>query len=128
MLLVTVANNLALMWIAIEATTIVSAVLIGLGFTKRQLAIEAAWKYIILCTVGITFALLGTFITYYASTTVMGTEGALNWTVLKGIAGKLNPSTMKLAFIFVLVGYGEQIFERNKRDRRSKKRCVFAFG
>jgi len=106
MLLVTVANNLALMWIAIEATTIVSAVLIGLGFTKRQLAIEAAWKYIILCTVGITFALLGTFITYYASTTVMGTEGALNWTTLKGIAGKLNPSTMKLAFIFVIVGYG----------------------
>lgn len=106
MLLVTVANNLALMWIAIEATTIVSAILIGLGFTKRQLAIEAAWKYIILCTVGITFALLGTFIAYYASTAVMGTEGALNWTSLKAIAGKLNPSTMKLAFIFVLVGYG----------------------
>lgn len=106
MLLVTVANNLALMWIAIEATTIVSAVLIGLGFTKRQLAIEAAWKYIILCTVGITFALLGTFITYYASTAVMTTEGVLNWTSLKDIAGKLNPSTMKLAFIFVLVGYG----------------------
>ena len=106
MLLVTVANNLALMWIAIEATTIVSALLIGLGFYKRQLAIEAAWKYIILCTVGITFALLGTFITYYASTAVMGTEGALNWTELKGIAGRLNPSTMKLAFIFILVGYG----------------------
>ena len=106
MLLVTAANNLALMWIAIEATTIVSAVLIGLGFYKRHLAIEAAWKYIILCTVGITFALLGTFITYYASTAVMGTEGALNWTALKGIAGKLNPATMKLAFIFILVGYG----------------------
>lgn len=106
MLLVTVANNLALMWIAIEATTIVSALLIGLGFYKRHLAIEAAWKYIILCTVGITFALLGTFITYYASTAVMGTEGALNWTALKGIAGRLNPSTMKLAFIFILVGYG----------------------
>ncbi len=106
MLLVTVANNLALMWIAIEATTIVSAVLIGLGFHKRHLAIEAAWKYIILCTVGITFALLGTFITYYASTAVVGTEGALNWTVLRGIAGTLNPSTMKLAFIFIIVGYG----------------------
>jgi hydrogenase-4 component F len=106
MLLVTVANNLALMWIAVEATTIVSAVLIGFGFRKRALAIEAAWKYIILCSVGITFALLGTFITYYASTAVTGTEGALNWTTLKGIAGKLNPSTMKLAFIFVLVGYG----------------------
>jgi hydrogenase-4 component F len=106
MLLVTAANNLALMWIAIEATTIVSAVLIGLGFYKRHLAIEAAWKYIILCTVGITFALLGTFITYYASTPVIGTEGALNWTALRGISGKLNPATMKLAFIFILVGYG----------------------
>ena len=106
MLLVTMANNLAIMWIGIEATTIVSALLIGLGFHKRPLAVEAAWKYIILCTVGITFALLGTFITYYASTAVMGTEGALNWTVLKQVAPRLNPETMKLAFIFVLVGYG----------------------
>ncbi len=106
MLLVCMANNLAVMWIGIEATTIVSALLIGLGFHKRPLAVEAAWKYIILCTVGITFALLGTFITYYASTSVMGTEGALNWTVLRGVASKLNPETMKLAFIFVLVGYG----------------------
>jgi hydrogenase-4 component F len=106
MLLVTAANNLALMWIAIEATTIVSALLIGLGFSKRGLAIEAAWKYIILCTVGITFALLGIFITYYASSVVMGGHGALNWTTLRGIAPKLNPSTMKLAFIFILVGYG----------------------
>lgn len=106
MLLVTMANNLAVMWIGIEATTIVSALLIGLGFHKRPLAVEAAWKYIILCTVGITFALLGTFITYYASTAVMGTEGALNWTVLRDVAHKLNPETMKLAFVFVLVGYG----------------------
>jgi hydrogenase-4 component F len=106
MLIVTMANNLAIMWIGIEATTIVSALLIGLGFHKRPLAVEAAWKYIILCTVGITFALLGTFITYYASTAVMGTEGALNWTVLKTVAPRLSPETMKLAFIFVLVGYG----------------------
>ncbi len=106
MLLVTMANNLAIMWIGIEATTIVSALLIGLGFHKRPLAVEAAWKYIILCTVGITFALLGTFIAYYASTAVMGTEGALDWTVLRGIAPRLNPETMKLAFVFVLVGYG----------------------
>ncbi|RJQ44392.1 MAG: hydrogenase 4 subunit F [Nitrospiraceae bacterium] len=106
MLFVVVSNNLALMWIAIEATTIVSAVLIGLGFRKRELAIEAAWKYIILCTVGIIFALLGTFITYYASTAVVGTDGVLNWTSLRNIADKLNPATMKLAFVFVLVGYG----------------------
>jgi hydrogenase-4 component F len=106
MLMVTMANNLAVMWIGIEATTIVSALLIGLGFHKRPLAVEAAWKYIILCTVGITFALLGTFIAYYASTAVIGTEGALNWTALREVAGRLNPETMKLAFIFVLVGYG----------------------
>jgi len=106
MLLVTMANNLAIMWIGIEATTIVSALLIGLGFHKRPLAVEAAWKYIILCTVGITFALLGTFIAYYASTVVMGTEGALNWTTLRSIAPRMNPETMKLAFVFVLVGYG----------------------
>ncbi len=106
MLLVTVSNNLALMWIAIEATTIVSAILIGLGYTKRPMAIEAAWKYIILCTVGITFALLGTFITYYASISVNASGGILNWTDLRFIAQKLNPSTMKLAFIFILVGYG----------------------
>ncbi len=106
MLLVTMANNLAIMWIGIEATTIVSALLIGLGFHKRPLAVEAAWKYIILCTVGITFALLGTFIAYYASTAVMGTEGTLNWTTFRGLAHRLNPETMKLAFIFVLVGYG----------------------
>ncbi len=106
MLLVTMADNLAIMWIGIEATTIVSALLIGLGFHKRPLAVEAAWKYIILCTVGITFALLGTFITYYASTALMGSEGALNWTVLRTVAPRLNPETMKLAFIFVLVGYG----------------------
>jgi len=106
MLLVTVSNNLALMWIAIEATTIVSAILIGLGYTKRPMAIEAAWKYIILCTVGITFALLGTFITYYASISISATEGFLNWTELRGIAHNLNPATMKLAFIFILVGYG----------------------
>ncbi|MDH4162396.1 MAG: hydrogenase 4 subunit F [Nitrospirota bacterium] len=106
MLLVVAANNLALMWIGMEATTIVSALLIGLGFHKRPLAVEAAWKYIVLCTVGITFALLGTFITYYAASSVVGHESALNWTVLSGIAAKLNPGTMKLAFIFMLVGYG----------------------
>lgn len=105
MLLVTVADNLALMWIAIEATTIVSAVLIGLGVRKRELAIEAAWKYIILCTVGITFALLGIFITFYASVSASG-AGSLSWTGLRAVAGRLNPATMKLAFIFILVGYG----------------------
>lgn len=106
MLLVTVSNNLALLWMSVEATTIVSAVLIGLGFYKRELAIEAAWKYIILCTVGITFALLGTFIAYYAAITASGGYGTLEWTELKKISSAMNPETMKLAFIFILLGYG----------------------
>lgn len=104
MLLTTVSNNLAVFWIAIEGTTLVSALLVG--FYKNKQSIEAAWKYIILCTVGITFALLGIFIAYYASVSVMGGKGTLNWTELRDIADRLNPSTMKLAFIFILVGYG----------------------
>ncbi len=104
MLLTTVSNNLAVFWIAVEATTLVSALLVG--FYKTRQSIEAAWKYIMLCTVGITFALLGIFITYYASATIMGGGGTLNWTELRDMAYKLNPSTMKLAFIFILVGYG----------------------
>ena len=104
MLLTTVANNLAVFWIAIEGTTLVSALLVG--FYKNRQSIEAAWKYIILCTVAIVFALLGVFITYYASVSVPGGSGTLNWTELKDVANKLNPATMKLAFVFILVGYG----------------------
>jgi len=104
MLLVTVSNNLAVFWIAVEGTTLVSALLVG--FYKSRESIEAAWKYIILCTVSITFALLGVFITYYASASVFGGSGSMNWTELKAISSRLNPATMKLAFIFILVGYG----------------------
>lgn len=106
MILVVTTENIAIMWIAIEATTIISAPLIGLGFTKRELAIEAAWKYIILCTVGITFALLGTFIAYYGATNIPGESGSLSFVVLKEYAKQFNPVTMKLAFIFIIVGYG----------------------
>ncbi len=104
MLLVSVANNLAVFWIAIEGTTLVSALLVG--FYKNRQSVEAAWKYIILCTVGITFALLGIFIAYYASAIAGGGKGTLNWTELREMSHRLNPSTMKLAFILILIGYG----------------------
>ncbi len=108
MMLVPVANNLAVLWMAIEATTLVSALLVGL-YRKKQ-SIEAAWKYIMLCTVGITFALLGTFIMYYAGAGIIrgssGEAGSLNWTDLMAAAHLLNPATLRLAFIFVVVGYG----------------------
>ena len=107
MMLVPLANNLAVLWMAVEATTLSSALLVGL-YRKKQ-SIEAAWKYIMLCTIGITFALLGTFIMYYAGAGVVGAHGeagSLNWTDLMRSARLLNPATLRLAFIFVVVGYG----------------------
>lgn len=104
MLLVGVTNNLGL-WIAIEMTTLVSALLMILY--SRKSSVEAAWKYMIICTVGITFALFGTILTYYASVKILGESGeALNWTSLLAVADQFDPTIMKLAFIFILIGYG----------------------
>ncbi len=104
MLLVGVTNNLGL-WIAIEMTTLVSALLMILY--SRKSCVEAAWKYMIICTVGITFALFGTILTYYASVKILGETGdALNWTSLLAVADQFDPAIMKLAFIFILIGYG----------------------
>jgi len=104
MLLVGVTNNLGL-WIAIEMTTLVSALLMILY--SRKSSIEAAWKYMIICTVGITFALFGTILTYYAAVNILGETGdALNWTSLIAVADQFDPTIMKLAFIFILIGYG----------------------
>ena len=104
MLLVGVTNNLGL-WIAIEMTTLVSALLMILY--SRKSSIEAAWKYMIICTVGITFALFGTILTYFAAVNILGETGdALNWTSLIAVADQFDPTIMKLAFIFILIGYG----------------------
>ncbi len=104
MLVTGTVNNLGLLWVAIEATTIVSALLVG--FYRTKAALEAAWKYLILCTVGITFALFGVLLTYYASVQKLGAEAGLSWTTLMEHAGELDPGLMKLAFVFVLVGFG----------------------
>src|SRR3972149_5814174 len=104
MLLVCETNNLGL-WIAIEMTTLVSALLMILY--SRKSSVEAAWEYMIICTVGITFALFGTILTYYAAVKILGENGdALNWTSLIAVADQFDPTIMKLAFIFILIGYG----------------------
>lgn len=105
-MLVTVClNNLGLLWVGIEATTLASALLVG--FYRTKAALEAAWKYIILCTVGITVALFGVLLTYYASLQAAGSGAAsLNWTALSQSAHGLDPTMMRLAFVFVLVGFG----------------------
>lgn len=105
MYLAVLADNLGVMWVAIEATTIASALLVG--FYGSQAALEAAWKYIIICTVGIAFAMFGIILTGYASQGMLGTpEFSLSWHFLYPAASGLDPSLMKLAFIFVLIGYG----------------------
>lgn len=105
MYLAVLADNLGIMWVAIEGTTIVSALLVGFYGTRASL--EAAWKYIIICTVGITFALLGIILTFHSARGIPGAgEISLSWRFLYPVAASLDPSLMKLAFIFVLVGYG----------------------
>ncbi len=104
MLVTAVVNNLGLLWVAIEATTIVSALLVG--FYRSRAALEAAWKYLLLCSVGITFALFGVFLVYYAAAGTLGEDGGLTWTVLMVHAHQLDPGLMKLAFVFALIGFG----------------------
>ena len=103
MFLVTVLNNLGLVWVAIEMTTLVSAFLVG--FHNDKTSIEAAWKYIIICSVGITLALFGTILFYYAMFTQGGIR-SLNCTDMIAVASKLDPMVVKTAFLFILVGYG----------------------
>ena len=105
LLVVPLVDNLGLVWVAIEATTIVSALLVG--FARTPAAIEAAWKYLILGSVGIGFALLGTLLAYASSVPVLGeTSDALAWTRLVSVASELDPGLIRLAFLFALVGYG----------------------
>jgi hydrogenase-4 component F len=98
-------DNLGLIWVAVEATTIVSALLVG--FARTPAAIEAAWKYLILGSVGIGFALLGTLLAYASSVPLLGeTSDALGWSRLMSVAPLLDPGLVRLAFLFALVGYG----------------------
>lgn len=102
---VPIVDNLGLVWVGIEATTIVSALLVG--FARTPAAIEAAWKYLILGSIGIGFALLGTLLVYASSVGVLGeTSDALAWTRLVDIAPRLDPGLARLAFLFALAGYG----------------------
>jgi hydrogenase-4 component F len=105
---VPLVDNLGLLWVAIEATTVASALLVGIRRTPE--AIEAAWKYLILGTIGVGFALLATLLAYASSVRVLGdSSDALNWTRLMSIAPQLNPSLLRLSFVFALAGYGTKI-------------------
>src|SRR6266404_5851418 len=106
MLLAPLADNLGVMWVAIESTTLASVLLVT--FYNQRTSFEAGWKYIMIGSVGISLALFGTVITYYSAVGVLGAEthGGMNWSILVGVAEKLNPQAMRLAFILALLGYG----------------------
>ncbi len=105
MLVAVTANNVGVMWIAIEATTIASAVIVPLTVTKAS--VEASWKYILIGSVGLALAFVGTVLGYFDFVTLVGQrEYALNWTVLLANAPVLHPPVIQLAFVFLLIGYG----------------------
>jgi hydrogenase-4 component F len=103
-----VANNIGLMWVAIEIATLATVVMVGIYRTPE--ALEAAWKYFILASVGIAFALFGTILVYMAARPVMG-EGyqGMIWTLLMQHVASFDPALLNIAFIFLLLGYGTKV-------------------
>src|SRR5262245_20328591 len=102
------ANNIGLMWVAIEIATLTTVLMVGIYRTHE--ALEAAWKYFILGSVGIALALFGTMLVYVAAQPVIG-EGlqAMVWTVLIQRVAAFDPALLNLAFVFLLLGYGTKV-------------------
>jgi hydrogenase-4 component F len=108
MLLAVLAANVGVLWVAIEATTIVTTFLVGHRRTKGSL--EASWKYIVICSVGIALAFLGTVLVYLATLHAGGhSAGALEWTSLMAHASHFNAGVMRLAFALIVLGYGTKV-------------------
>jgi len=102
------ANNIGLLWVAVELATLTTVMMVGIYRTHE--ALEAAWKYFILGSVGIALALFGTILVYVAAEPVIG-EGldAMTWTVLIQRAVKFDPALLNVAFVFLLLGYGTKV-------------------
>ena len=108
MLIALTTNNLGILWVAMEAATLTTVLLVSVYRTPASL--EAAWKYFILCGVGIAQALFGTVLLYMAAEKVIGTEGgALLWTNLDAVKAQLDPAIITLAFAFLFIGYGTKV-------------------
>jgi len=109
MLLTCLVSSVGILWIAIEATTLVSAFIVGIY--KKERSTEAAWKYLMICTVGITLALVGIALVYASSVRVFGSGNpdTLDWPVLYAAASSLDPALLKVAFIFIIIGFGTKM-------------------
>ena len=108
MLLALLTNNMGILWVAMEAATLTTVLLVSLYRTPASL--EAAWKYFILCGVGIAQALFGTILLYFAAEKILGGGAtSLMWTHLNDVKDQLEPTVLSLAFVFLLVGYGTKV-------------------
>ncbi|HEU5322830.1 MAG TPA: proton-conducting transporter membrane subunit [Methylomirabilota bacterium] len=105
MLLAVTTDDVGLMWVAVEGTTLASVFLVN--FERTRASLEASYKYLIICSVGIAIAFLGTVLVYFSGLEHFGGgEHALRWTTLRTVAPHLPPRVIELAFVFLLVGYG----------------------
>src|SRR6202795_4603093 len=103
-----VSNNIGLMWVAVEIATLTTVLMVGIYRTHA--ALEAAWKYFILGSVGIAFALFGTILVYMAARPVVGEgQDAMVWTLLIQHAGDFDPALLNVAFVFLFLGYGTKV-------------------
>ncbi|MDR1056982.1 MAG: hydrogenase 4 subunit F [Coxiellaceae bacterium] len=101
-------NNLGILWVSLEGATLATVLLISMYRTKE--AIEAAWKYFILCIVGIGLALFGIILVYFSATQALAQNNTrMLWSILVQSAKNLDPAIIKVASIFILVGYGTKI-------------------
>ncbi|HUN93492.1 MAG TPA: hydrogenase 4 subunit F [Burkholderiaceae bacterium] len=108
MLLALTTNNVGILWVAMEAATLATVLLVSVYRTAASL--EAAWKYFILCGVGIAQALFGTILLFLAAERVIGPGGgALLWSNLEAVKDRLEPNILSLAFVFLMLGYGTKV-------------------
>ncbi len=108
MLLALTTDNLGVLWVAVEGATLATVLLVSLYRTPES--VEAAWKYFILCGVGIALALFGTVLVYFTTQYLVATpDDGLTWSILMQHTSEMNPTVMSLAFVFLLVGYGTKI-------------------
>jgi len=99
------ANNIVLMWVAIEATTLSSVFMVALNKGKKST--ESGWKYIVICSIGLAFALYATVLLYSAGFSVINdSHSTMLWTTLMSHAKEINPDALKLIFVFALIGFG----------------------
>jgi hydrogenase-4 component F len=107
MLLAVSTDDVGVMWVAVEGTTLASVFLVN--FDRTRASLEAAYKYLLICSVGIAIAFVGTVLVYYAEAVRqhgLAEHAPLRWTALLALAPALSPRVLQLAFVFVVVGYG----------------------